>query len=139
MKKVFLDTNVILDLILGREGAEYAKQILQLGIESQIRNCTSILSFANIAYILRKYLSQKDTLETLENLFDSVFILSMGDQQVYRALKLDCPDFEDSLQVACASAEGCDLIITNDTKHFKNIPIPVFSSKEFIEATTANN
>ncbi|MBO6249376.1 MAG: PIN domain-containing protein, partial [Bacteroidales bacterium] len=85
MKKVFLDTNVIIDLILGREGAGYAKQILQFGMESQIRNCTSVLSFANIAYVLRKYLTHKETLDTLKTLFDSISILSMGDQQVYRA------------------------------------------------------
>lgn len=136
MKKVFLDTNVIIDLILGREGAGYAKQILQFGIESQIRNCTSVLSFANIAYVLRKYLTHKETLDTLKTLFDSISILSMGDQQVYRAIKLDGPDFEDSLQVACASAAGCDLIITNDRKHFKGIPLPVFTSEEFVKATT---
>ena len=135
MKKVFIDTNVILDLILEREGAEYARQILQFGMESQIRNCTSILSFANIAYVLRKYLTHKETLETLESLFDSISILSMGDQQVYRALKLDGPDFEDTLQVSCASASGCDLIITNDKRHFKDIPLPVFTSEEFIRAT----
>ena len=53
MKTVFLDSNVILDAILDRSGAENAKQILQFGRDQQIRNCTSVLSFANIAYILR--------------------------------------------------------------------------------------
>ncbi|MBR1927424.1 MAG: putative toxin-antitoxin system toxin component, PIN family, partial [Bacteroidales bacterium] len=132
MKKVFLDTNVILDLILGREGADYAKQIIQFGIESQIRNHTSVLSLANIAYIIRKYLSHKETSEILATLFDSVTILPMGDQQVYQAMKIDGPDFEDSLQIACASAAVCDLVITNDKKHFKDIPLPVYTSEEFI-------
>ena len=54
MKKIFLDTNVILDAILDREGANNARQILQFGEENQIRNCTSVLSFANISYILHK-------------------------------------------------------------------------------------
>jgi hypothetical protein len=37
MKTVFLDSNVILDAILDRSGAENAKQILQFGRDQQIR------------------------------------------------------------------------------------------------------
>ena len=75
MKTVFLDSNVILDAILDRSGAENAKQILQFGRDQQIRNCTSVLSFANIAYILRKYLSGDESLGVLKALFDSVSVL----------------------------------------------------------------
>lgn len=137
MKKVFLDSNVILDAILERPGALDARQLLQFGVEGQVKICTSVLSFANIAYILRKYLQGEKTLEVLSALFDSISILFMGDQQVYRALKLEGPDFEDCLQMACATASGCDIIITNNRRHFKGSPLPVYAPKEFIEAATS--
>lgn len=136
MKKVFLDSNVILDAILDRDGAEYAKQIIQFGRDQQLKNCTSVLSFANIAYILRKYLSTKETLDVLGALFDNVSILPMGDQQVYNALRLGGPDFEDSLQIACAKAASCDIIITRNMKHYKDVPLVVFTPEAFIKAVT---
>ena len=136
MKTVFLDSNVILDAILDRSGAENAKQILQFGRDQQIRNCTSVLSFANIAYILRKYLSGDESLGVLQALFDSVSVLPMGDQQVYNALRLAGPDFEDSLQIACAKAASCDVIVTRNLKHYKDVPIPVFTPEDFLNAVT---
>lgn len=136
MKTVFLDSNVILDAILDRGGAENAKQILQFGRDQQIRNCTSVLSFANIAYILRKYLSGDESLGVLKALFDSVSVLPMGDQQVYNALRLAGPDFEDSLQIACAKAASCDVIVTRNLKYYKDVPIPVFTPEDFLNAVT---
>ena len=136
MKKVFLDSNVILDAILDRSGAEFARQILQFGEENQIRNCTSVLSFANISYILHKYLTAAEVYEVLAALFDCISILSMGDQQVYDSLLMKGPDFEDSLQIVCASHSCCDCIITNDRKHFRGIPLPVYTPEDFIRAVT---
>ncbi len=136
MKKIFLDTNVILDAILDRDGAESARQILQFGEENQIRNCTSVLSFANISYILHKYLTGKELYEVMEALFDCVSVLPMGDQQVYDSLMMKGPDFEDSLQIICASHSCCDFIITKDRKHFRDIPLPVYTPEDFIKETT---
>ena len=136
MKKIFLDTNVILDAILDRDGAEAARQILQFGEENQIRNCTSVLSFANISYILHKYLTGKELYEVLEALFDCVSILSMGDQQVYDSLLMKGSDFEDSMQIICAGHSSCDCIITNDRKHFWGVPIPVYTPEEFLKEVT---
>ena len=60
----------------------------------------------------------------------------MGDQQVYNALRLAGPDFEDSLQIACAKAASCDVIVTRNLKHYKDVPIPVFTPEDFLNAVT---
>ena len=54
--KIFVDTNVLIDLICQREGYDQAGKILALGEFSQYTLYTSVLSIANIAYILRKVL-----------------------------------------------------------------------------------
>ena len=136
MKKIFLDTNVILDAILDREGANNARQILQFGEENQIRNCTSVLSFANISYILHKYLNSKESYEVLQAMFDCMTVLPMGDQLVYDSLLKKGPDFEDTLQTFCAMHSNCDCIITSDRKHFRGIPVPVYTPEEFINEVT---
>ena len=53
MKKVFLDTNILIDYILGREGADDAKQLLMRGYNRNCCLCASFLTFANMAYILK--------------------------------------------------------------------------------------
>ena len=136
MKKIFLDSNVILDSILHREGYEAVDQILQYGANHWVKNCTSALSFANIAYILRKSLKGDELYDAHKTLFKYISVLPMEDMLIYNALRFGVPDFEDSLQIACADMEGCDLIITRDKKHFQGLPLPVYTPEEFYRAVT---
>ena len=137
MKRVFLDSNVILDSILQREGYEVVNQILQMGKYLYFKNCTSVLSFANIAYILRKYIPNKEDLHnTMTSLFKCLSILPMSDLQVFDSLKRWGPDFEDALQMACADYGSCDLVITRDKKHFQGFTLPVYTPEEFFRAVT---
>ena len=55
MMRVFLDTNILLDYSLDRDGADYAENILQLGKEGLIELYASYLSYANMGYILRHH------------------------------------------------------------------------------------
>ena len=45
---VFLDTNILIDVIENREGTIMAKRILQLGKDKEINIFASYLSYANI-------------------------------------------------------------------------------------------
>lgn len=54
MSIVFLDTNILLDFLLRREGVDNAKEILKQGYQGKIDLYVSSLSFSNIAYIVRK-------------------------------------------------------------------------------------
>lgn len=54
MKRVFLDTNILLDLAQHRENYDYAVKILDEAYNGNIEVFSSTLSYANIAYILRK-------------------------------------------------------------------------------------
>lgn len=55
MKNVLIDTNVILDFLMKREGFfEDARNVLALGYNKCYTLHLSSLSFSNIAYIARK-------------------------------------------------------------------------------------
>ena len=51
--KVFLDTNILIDVIENREGTIIAKNILQYGRNGSLELYASYLSYANINYIKR--------------------------------------------------------------------------------------
>ena len=54
MTKVFYDTNALLDAILDRDGSKDMQLLMELGRLGEIRNYTSVLTIANIAYVVRK-------------------------------------------------------------------------------------
>ena len=54
MKKIFIDTNIIIDLLIKRDGYIASAKILALAKDNDVTLYSSVLTMANIAYILRK-------------------------------------------------------------------------------------
>ena len=135
MKKVFLDTNVLIDYLEGREGAKFAQDIIRLSFAGVISICASVLTFANMAYVLHsahKHTKEEiyDALDMMESL---VKVLPMDKEQLRAAIDAKTRDFEDMLQYQCAQANNCDVIVTRNIKDFKNFcSLPLFTSEEFL-------
>lgn len=119
MEKVFLDTNILLDVLFEREGYQSSLEILQMGDEGKLCLCTSVLSMANIAYLLRKSFSYGSLVATLAQLTSLVQVLPMDGDQFKEALFLNGPDLEDVLQIVCAMKNGCSALITHNSRVFK--------------------
>ena len=132
--KISLDTNVILDTIQDRAGKEHAERIMQMSDDDKFIRCyTSFLTMANTAYVLRKGRTKDQVISLLRESSSMCHVLSMYDTHFFSALKIDTPDFEDALQIACAESKECDVIITHDTKHFRGYTcIPVYTPEEFL-------
>lgn len=135
MKKVFLDTNVMLDSALAREefGME-ATAILSACEYKKIEGYLSFLSVANMAYTLKKGRTTESMKEILKDYTSYLTILPMDNDQLQQAYSIDAPDFEDVLQYECAKASGCETIVTSNTKHFKFCnDIEVVSTVDFAQ------
>lgn len=131
--KLFLDTNVILDTVLQRENYLSASILLSLCDAKEVNGCASILTMANVAYIARKGRNRDDLKAILADLSAMLTVLSMDSKQWEKALSTDAPDLEDVLQYECAKANDCDIIITNNVKHFRFSDIKVMTAKEFLD------
>ena len=134
MKKVFLDTNILLDFITEREGVEEASSILQLGEEGQVSLTTSFLTMANVAYVARKGRNQAELYALIRGLSEMVEVLRMDGRQFQEALSIISTDFEDVLQFVCAKTFECDVIVTRNKKDFKFSTIKVLSPEEFLSS-----
>ena len=132
MKTLFLDTNILVDFVLEREGADDAAQLLQLGEDGKVRIAVSFLTIANLAYIIRKGRSQEEIYAIITDFQEMFDVLSMDSQQLKKALHSPAADFEDMLQYQCARAHHCDLIITRNGKHFRFSEIRVATPKEYL-------
>lgn len=131
--KVFLDTNILIDLADRRDNASITEAILNFGKAGKINNCVSYLTFANINYIKREMPRDK-RYQLIRNLRQGITVLSCDSSQLDKALNHnDVRDFEDLLQYQCASAADCDIIVTNNVKDYREFcNIPFMTSREFL-------
>lgn len=77
MKKVFIDTNIFIDYIDNREGADLAQKIFNIAAKGKIILYASTLTFANMAYVIKKRRTREEVLNILDNFEQSVEVLPM--------------------------------------------------------------
>ena len=132
MKRIFLDTNILIDYIDNRLGADAAEQIFACGFSGEVLLYASSLTFANMAYVIKGH-TQEEKYDALRQMAGVVDILNLGKQEVMAAIAQPVKDFEDMLQYQCAKSAGCDYIVTNDRRHYEFSDIPYLSSASFVE------
>lgn len=133
MMKVFLDTNVLLDYYLNREGADVAESILAMGYGKVYEVYVSALSFSNIAYITRQKFPGEQIYSVLDTLLELAEVTAVDNSVVQQAVALHAKDFEDAMQYYSAQAIEADCIVTNNIKDFLFSKIPVYRPKEFLD------
>jgi len=131
--KIFLDTNVLLD-VLGRRAPHSAHAaVLWSRVEAGVyEGHVSAISFNNIYYILRRTTGRKAARDAMKLLRDTFHIAPVDEQTVHRAIDSDLPDFEDAIQFACALRAGADCILTRDVKGFPGSTVPATTPEEFL-------
>lgn len=133
--KLFIDANIILDLILKREPFfDNIAELLTLAENKNYTLCLSSVTFVNVYYIACKFTDKKNVLESLKKLRILFDVLSVSEVEIDKALYSKFNDFEDAVQHYCALKYKCDYIITRDLKDFKNSEIQVMTPIEFLSS-----
>ena len=135
MKKIFVDTNIMIDLLSRREPFfEEAASLFSLADKKQIELTVSSLTIANTSYALLRQMDPNNAKSILRKLRLIVNILSLDDKIIGLALNDNTfADFEDGLQYFTAIENGQELIITRNLKDFKNSKLPTMTAKQFIQ------
>lgn len=132
MKKVFLDTNILLDYGQQRARHNEAETIFCLGDIGEIELFASYLSYANMGYILRD-MEREAKYALIASTREGITVLPCDDIQLDAALQHHVKDYEDMLQYQCALAAGCEVIVTNNKKDFNEFcQLPFLTSEEFL-------
>src|SRR5215213_4195090 len=133
--KVFIDTDVILDFMIAREPyALDAARIFSLSEKKEISICTTGLVFSNAYYILRKLGPHKKVIEKLSQLARLLEIIGVSKLAVMQALQSEFNDFEDALQHYAALSENVKIIITRNTKDYKDSEIAVLTPDQYLKS-----
>lgn len=134
IRRLFVDTNIILDLLGEREPFyESAAQLVTLADKRIITLVVSPLSFATANYILSKVESPKIAQEKLRKFKILCEICKLDEPILEKGLNSAFIDFEDSLQYFSALDSECEMIITRNSKDFKKSLIPVMNAEEYLK------
>lgn len=138
MKKIFIDTNIVIDLLSRREPFfGEAANLFSLADKKNIVLTVSSLTIANIGYTLLRQKTSNEAKAILRKLRLIIEILPLDDKIIGLALNDDSfTDFEDGLQYFTAIENEQDIIITRNLKDFKNSKLPVMTARQFIETLT---
>lgn len=135
MKRVFVDTNILVDLIADRKPfSKFAITIFNRAETKEVQLFTSSHALATTYYLLKKYVDEKKLKDVLYSLLAYVQIIAVTQDTIKKALKSADKDFEYSIQMLCAySIADMDFIVTRNIKDFKGASIPVYPPEEAIE------
>ena len=132
--RLLIDTNVILDYLLSREGFhEQAKELFDLVKFKKDFEFVSSSAVTDIFYHLNRAL--RDSFEAQDQIRELIQVLSalnVTEQDIRTALDMRWKDFEDAVQYAVALANHVDAIITRNVKDFERTDIPVLTPGEFL-------
>ena len=137
MENIFVDTNIIIDLLAKRDlFYKDAQALFTLSDKKEIQLCISSLSFANAYYSIVKHHKDIDAKKYLAKFKVLVKVLPLEDKAIELALASNFNDFEVGLQYFIAMDNESDIIITRNKKDFKNAKIPVMTAGEYIRRYT---
>ena len=141
MKRVLIDTDVILDFLFDRKPfSEHAARVLSLCESKEIKGFITSVIISNVYYILRQTSTHEKVIEKLKQLITITEVLTTDKKIVLKALNSKFNDFEDALQNYSAEFNGqIDLIITRNVKDFKNSSLGIMTPGNYLKTLTVND
>jgi len=133
MKKVLLDTNIVLDIALKREPHfSDSSQIFNLIDKELIEAAITATAVTDLYYIARKEKSNKQAKSFIIDLTKIIEIIGVDKEIIIDALNSNIKDFEDAVQVFAAEYNEIEAIITRNKKDFQSCDLEILSPKELV-------
>ena len=133
MNKVFVDTDVILDLLAERVPFFHFSAVLFTFADmKKLELYTSPLVLANTFYILRKQLGNNEARNALRKLRILLHVVDSSESSIDKALNSDFADFEDAIQYYTALEHEITVILTRNLSNYKNSSVIVQTPEAFL-------
>src|SRR5690606_7302848 len=134
MKNVFVDTNILIDLLADRPPfSKFAIEIFDLASKKKVNLFTSSHSIATTHYLLKKYVQEQQLREIIYSLLDYIGVVSIDLVIIKKSLLSSHNDFEDAIQIFAAHAvKNIDFIVTRNIKDFRKAGMAVLPPDELL-------
>lgn len=133
--RLFLDTNVILDLLAERHPFyDSIAKIATLADQKKLTLVASPLSFTTVEYVLCKFESSESVLNKLRKFKIICEVCLINEETIEKGLNSSFKDFEDAVQYFSALQAECSVIITRNGKDFKDSTLAVMTAEEYLSS-----
>jgi predicted nucleic acid-binding protein len=134
MNKLFIDSDIVLDLLLERQGFYiWSARLFTLKDKGRVDLFVSALAFNNINYMLSKNFGKEESRRILSRFKLLVNVLAVDNRIISLALSSSFADFEDAIQYYCAIENKISLLITRNIKDYKLADIPVMTAETYLK------
>jgi predicted nucleic acid-binding protein len=134
MWRVFIDTNVILDVLLMNPGLwKECLQIFELAEHKGIDAYVSASSMTDIFYMVRKRQNIETARLAYRRILSIFSVVGVTQADLEEAYNIPISDIEDALQVQCATKMKADYIITRNIRDFKESSVQAILPGDFLK------
>ena len=133
MKHVFIDTNILMDMLFNRMPYKnHALELFTLQEKKLITTYTSSNTILSVAYYLNKVNPPKVVKEIVLKLIEDVQVLEINKSMLLAGINSLTDDYEDAVQIYCAlSNRKITHVITRNKKDFKDCPLHICTAEQF--------
>ena len=132
MTKLFLDTNIVMDLLEKREPfCNDALQLFSMAYRKRVQLWVSPMTYATVSFLLRKHGSE-GVKKLLSNFRQLSRVATANERVIDDSLASQFRVFEDAMQYYCALKVKATAIITRNGKDFANSKLPVMTAGEYL-------
>jgi predicted nucleic acid-binding protein len=128
MKRIFLDINVVLDVLLDRKPHAVASTKVWAAVETgKVQGLLAAHEITTIHYLVSRDAGVAAAHRATAAILKVFGVAAVDGDVIRRALDGSWPDFEDAVAAMAAEAAGCDGIITRDRRGFPESPVRVYT------------
>lgn len=132
--RVFVDNDVVLDVILGREKYVDSRKMFGLIEGGLIDGYTSSIVMVNSLYVARKHIGKMLATKRLRMMRKLLKVVDTGQSEVDQALTTSLSDFEDAIQYYSAKRAKLKTLVTRNVNDYpKSGGIVVLSPTQILK------
>ncbi|MCB0820542.1 MAG: PIN domain-containing protein [Bacteroidetes bacterium] len=134
MKKILIDTDIILDFFFDRKPfSEDATKLLVLCEKKMVAGFVTPVIVSNVYYLLRKTAKHEKVIEKLKMLINIIDIATTNKTTILEALNSEFKDFEDAIQNFSAQYDKeIKVIVTRNVKDYKESRLSVMTPETYL-------
>jgi len=132
--RILFDTNVILDLMLGRSHGVIAGSLVGAVERERLAGLLCATSVTTVDYLMTRAKGRKDAKEATRTLLRLFEIAAVTRAVLESALEISFPDYEDAVVHESARSAEADGIVTRNPNDFRRAKLPIFTPEELVAA-----
>jgi predicted nucleic acid-binding protein len=128
VKRILLDVNILLDVLLDRPPyAESASQLWAAVENGRAAGLIPAHGVTTIHYLIGRSKGKAFADRAVADLLSIFGVAAVDAAVLERAIGLGFRDFEDGVCAAAAETASCELLVTRDAAGFRKSPVPIVS------------